>query len=155
MKPTLGHLLVRPYGTYVKVSHLTAFCAWDSSPHLPVTPALLRKPAWYWQKHAPHRVGYHLVLSFFREMWFVDCNCVSSLLTITTSAPFVWEVVLPYGFKIYKSGENFTKQLSTDTPRGAKALRLCVQTEHLLLWEWLLWIVRGITSHECECTVKG
>ena len=25
-------------------SYLTAFCAWDSSPHLPVTPAQLMRP---------------------------------------------------------------------------------------------------------------
>ena len=27
-----------------KASHLTAFCAWDSSPHLPVTPSLVPRP---------------------------------------------------------------------------------------------------------------
>ena len=31
-----------------KASHLTAFCAWDGSPHLPVTPAQLMRPGIGW-----------------------------------------------------------------------------------------------------------
>ena len=31
-----------------KASHLTAFCAWDSSPHLPVTPSQLMRPGIGW-----------------------------------------------------------------------------------------------------------
>ena len=31
-----------------KASHLTAFCAWYGSPHLPVTPAQLMRPPAHW-----------------------------------------------------------------------------------------------------------
>ena len=35
-------------GLLNKASHLTAFCAWDSSLHLPVTPAQLMRPGIGW-----------------------------------------------------------------------------------------------------------
>ena len=33
-----------------KASHLTAFCAWDSSPHLPVNPWVQLMKVWHWLK---------------------------------------------------------------------------------------------------------
>lgn len=87
MKPTLGHFLVRQYATYVMASHLAAFCARDSHEipiySVPVTLVDLKSPGI--GQNAPHTVDdfeYHLGLSLFREMWFVDCSCVSSKIII-------------------------------------------------------------------------
>ena len=43
-----------------KASHLTALCAWDSNPHLPVTPA----EAWYWLKMTV--VTLHSIYAYFK-----------------------------------------------------------------------------------------
>ena len=39
-----AHIRQEMYQILIRPSHLTAFCAWDSSPHLPVTPAQLMRP---------------------------------------------------------------------------------------------------------------
>ena len=47
-----------------KASHLTAFCAWDSSPHLLLTLVQLMHEAWYWPKCILHS-GWLCRLAFF------------------------------------------------------------------------------------------
>ena len=57
-----------------KSSHLTAFCAWDSSP----CPPSAADEAWYWLKCVlwPYITSRPI---FFREMWFVDCSYTQSI----------------------------------------------------------------------------
>ena len=62
---------------WIRPAILTAFCAWDSSPHLPVTPAQLMRPGI--GRNMSCAVGdfaQHLSL-FLREMWVVDRSCTS------------------------------------------------------------------------------
>ena len=62
----------------IKASRLTAFCAWDSSPHLLATPAQLMRPGI--DRNVFCAMGdfacWHLGL-FLGEMWFVDVGACS------------------------------------------------------------------------------
>ena len=63
------HIWLRP------ATSLTAFCAWDSSPHLLVTPAQLIESIGWNTPCAVRDLAKHLGLSFvFREIWFIDFN---------------------------------------------------------------------------------
>ena len=60
-------LLRSLYQLLNEASHLTAFCAWYSGPHLPAD------EAWYWPK-CILRSGWLCVI--IRKMWFFDCSCI-------------------------------------------------------------------------------
>ena len=68
-KELLPTIWIRP------ATSLTAFCAWDSSPHLLVTPAQLIESIGWNTPCAVRDLAKHLGLSFvFREIWFIDFN---------------------------------------------------------------------------------
>ena len=60
-----------------KANHLTAFCAWNSSPmHLLVNPVQLTRPGVGWNVSCAGVTLHNMYAYFFGEMWFVDGSTI-------------------------------------------------------------------------------